>query len=125
EPAEPFDLLLGDVDAFHLCATRALATEVDDAFHRFRLSLERRLDGSVPAVRDPAGNASLLRHALHRVAEGHALDAAVDDDTAADHGAYSRGDGVQGDPQAAAHGPLVHGRADPTGRARAHRLQRP
>jgi FMN reductase [NAD(P)H] len=63
---------------------------LDEARHRFLVSLEHRLHRPVPTVCDPACDAALLREPPDRVAEEDALNAAVDDDAAADHAAYCR-----------------------------------
>ena len=55
-----------------------------------RLALEDGLDRAVGTVRDPAGDAALVRAAANGLAEEDSLHMAVHDDAAADHGAYSR-----------------------------------
>jgi FMN reductase [NAD(P)H] len=64
--------------------------ELDETRHGVIFTFEHGLDRPVPTVRDPACNAVLLRQPPDRVAEEHALDAALDDDAAADHAAYCR-----------------------------------
>jgi nitroreductase len=52
-------------------------------------ALKQRLHGAVRSIRDPAGDAVLLRKTPRRVAEEHALHPAVNDDSPPDHAAYS------------------------------------
>ena len=90
EAPEAFRVLFDDLDRLDACAARALVDELDQARHRVLVAFEHRLDGSVPTVRDPPGDAALLRQPSDRVAEEDALYTAVDDDAAADHAAYCR-----------------------------------
>jgi hypothetical protein len=60
--------------------------EGDQPLDRLALALEDGLDGSLRGVSHPSGDPALLREPPRRVAEEDALDAAVDDEAAADHG---------------------------------------
>jgi FMN reductase [NAD(P)H] len=73
----------------NLRTTRAVARELDESFHCLRLSLEHRLYGAVGSVRDPAGDAALLRHPSRRVAEEHTLYESTHNHSPSDHESYS------------------------------------
>jgi uracil-DNA glycosylase len=83
EPGEPSWLLVVDLDPFDLRAAWPLPAEVDEPLNRVGLALEDGFDGAVPVVPHPAGHAVLEREAVSSVAEEHALDMTVDDDTPA------------------------------------------
>jgi nitroreductase len=88
ETLEALWLLLDDLHAIHTRAARSFAHESQEAFDAVLLSLEHRLDGAVPPVRDPAGDAVLSREPSRRVPEEDALHVPVHDHAPADHAAY-------------------------------------
>ncbi len=90
EAGQVFRGLLGHVDRVDPGSARAFAAEGDEALDGLRFALEHGFDGPVPSVRDPAADATLLSGAKNGVAEEDTLHVPVDDDAAADHGAYSR-----------------------------------
>ena len=73
EPDESFKLFLEHVDMFDLGPSWAVVHELDEPLDGIRLSFEHRLDGTIPAIRDPTGHGALPRESAHRVTEEHAL----------------------------------------------------
>jgi FMN reductase [NAD(P)H] len=90
EPGQALRLFSRDLDRFDPSAARAAVGERDESFHGVVLPFEDGFHRPVEPVRNPSGNVMLLCEPPHRVAEEHALNLAVDDDAAPDHGAYSR-----------------------------------
>ncbi len=90
ETAQPLGFLVDDVDRVDLGATRAPAHERNKTVDRVPLAFEDGFDGAVPAIEDPPADSQLPGARDHRVAKADALNAAVRDDAAPDHAAYSR-----------------------------------
>jgi hypothetical protein len=63
--------------------------EADESLNGVLVAFEDGFDCPVPPIRDPARDAVPLREPTRRVAEEDALHAAVNNDAAANHGAYS------------------------------------
>jgi hypothetical protein len=78
--------LVEDLDAVDLRAAWSLVRKPDESVDRLLATFEHGLDCAVPSIRDPAGHPVLLGETTRRVAKEDALDAAVDDNAAADHG---------------------------------------
>jgi FMN reductase [NAD(P)H] len=90
EAGQSFRGFFGHVDRFDLSAARTFAAERHESLHRVFFALEDRLHRAVPAVCHRTAHVVLLREASYGVAKEDALHTALDDDTTADHAAYSR-----------------------------------
>src|SRR5262249_31371876 len=80
EARDPFRMLLGHLDRCHLRAAPPSPAERHHLFDRLLIPPEDRLDGSLPRVPHPAGDADRLGPAPGRVPEEDSLDAPADDD---------------------------------------------
>ena len=87
EAAQPFRLLLDDVDTVDARAARSVPAPANEGLDRVGLALEYCLDGPVGVVADPACDPARLCLSRGREAEADALDKAPDEDAAANHGA--------------------------------------
>jgi hypothetical protein len=89
EACEAFGFLFEDLHALHVRSARPVVAKPDQPLDRLRLSLEDRLHGAIGPVADPTPDLCLVCTAPGRVAEEDALDAAVNDDPAADQSSSS------------------------------------
>jgi hypothetical protein len=81
EATQALRFLLEDLDPIDVGAARAFLREPNQRFDRLGLALEHRLDCSVSAIVDPAGDAPDRCRPAERVAEADTLNVTVDDDT--------------------------------------------
>jgi nitroreductase len=90
EGVKSLRLLLADVDPLDRGASWPVPHEAHELVDGVGIALEDRFNGSVVPIRDPAAQATLPGPLHNGVTEADALDAALSNDAAADHAAYSR-----------------------------------